>query len=363
MNKKILQEQLPDKWTQDIAASLEFAPLTLRWSLSSGLNRRWDALVKISEDAEQYVTFGVEYNSDASPQRIALASMQAREWAQNDRILPLLVSPFLSEERLIELEKNKISAIDLCGNGIVMAPGQFYVFRSGYPNRFTSSRPLKNIYRRVSSLAARTFLLRHRYAEIRDLQQEIARRGGDVSLPTLSKVICELEQELIVQRSRQPDKPQSRALRLLQPTKLLTNLEASYVFPKIDRSFVGKVAMEPEVLRRALQENARVGGSRMIATGLSSAGRYATLAMENTLYVYTTSLDALLSGLPATATSRFPNLNIQQTQDATAFFDPRPDEDGFPWASALTTYLELMHGEERLQQTATQIRETLLASM
>ena len=180
MCKKVPQVALPDKWTPDLISNLAFTPLKLDWQPCSGTNRDWDALVEIGEVAKASATFGVEYKSDASPQSLAFSAMQIEARAQRDQILPLLVVPYLSEKRLLELEQQKISAIDLCGNGIVRAPGQFYVFRTGYPNRFTSSRPLKNVYRGVSYLAVRTFLLKPRYAEIRELQQQVA--GSDAPL-------------------------------------------------------------------------------------------------------------------------------------------------------------------------------------
>ena len=104
----------------------------------------------------------------------------------------------------------------------------------------------------------------------------------------------------------------------------------------------------------ALQENAQEGNVRLIATGLGSATRYAALSKEHTLYLYTDSLDTMLRNLPTTATNLFPHLSVQQTEDPTVYFDPRPDEDAFPWASPITAYLELMQGGARPRQTAPQ---------
>ena len=56
---------------------------------------------------------------------------------------PFLFLPFLSEQQLQELEQEQISGIDLCGNGVVIVPGKFAVFRSGGKNRFSSSAPIK----------------------------------------------------------------------------------------------------------------------------------------------------------------------------------------------------------------------------
>ncbi len=360
MNKKTPQETLPDSWKSSLMPDQGFAPLTLEWKPVCESNREWDALVDVCGSNGETAQFAALYQRDATPRQVAFTAMQIAARAQSDNVLPLLVVPYLPEERLLELEQKGISALDLCGNGIVRAPGQFYVYRTGYANRFTSSRPLKNIYRGVSSLAARAFLLTPEYTEIRELQQEIIRRGGEVSLPTLSKVLTELEEDVIVKRTRQAGKPQARGVRLLQPARLLSRLEENYAPPKINRSFVGKVVLEPEALRLALQEIAQEGNIRLIATGLGSATRYAALSMEYTLYLYTDSLDSLLQNLPATATNLFPNVNVQQTEDPTVYFDPRPDENGFPWASPITAYLELMQGDARLKQTAPQIKERLL---
>ncbi len=79
--------------------------------------------------------------------------------------------------------------------------------------------------------------------------------------------------------------------------------------------------------------------------------------MEKTLYIYTDNLDRLLQNLSATPTSRFPNLSVQETDDPTVYFDPRPNEGGFAWASpitALTDHAQKRHKTERLVHQAQQ---------
>lgn len=121
--------------------------------------------------------------------------------------------------------------------------------------------------------------------------------------------------------------------------------------------------LDPRALQQALCIAAQRSGVQLIATGIGSAGRYASLAMENTLSVYTDGLESLLQDLSAVPTSRFPNLSIQETDDPTLFFDPRPSEEGFPWAFPITALLEMAHGEQRLAQTAEQVRERLLRAV
>ncbi len=361
MVKKIAEETLPQRWEPRLLPLQSFATLGLEWK-PARLPGEGNPRLRVWNN-EVEAEFLALYLREATPLHLALAATQVVSLARRESLLPLLLVPHLKEEQLLELESQSVSALDLCGNGVLKAEGKFHAFRTGFPNRFTSSRPLKNAYRGISSLVARAFLLQPHYAEIGDLQREIARRGGEVSLSTLSKALTELEADVILQRVPRKEKPQAKSLCLLQPEKLLDRLTQNYEAPKVQRFFIGKVSLEEATLRKLLQTNAKGKGVRLIATGVGSATRYATLAMEATLYVYTDALDALMENLPATPTTRFPNLHIRQTEDATAFFDPRPDEAGFPWASPLTAYLEMKGSEQRLAQSAEQIRTFLLESV
>lgn len=359
MNRKITRLALPIAWRQELVQPLRFPPVRLEWMPVAGDAEPWDALLCVTE-GETRSRFAAFYQRDATPRQIAFEAPRVASLAQQENLLPLLLTPYFSEERLLQLEALQVSGLDLCGNGILMAPGRFTYFRTGYPNRFPNSRPLKNVYRGVSSLVGRAFLLQPKYAEVRELQQEIRRCGGDISLPTISKALRELEEDQVIRRARQEETPQARTLTLLQPDKLLKRLEENYAAPRIRNAFLGKVNIESRALQEALQANVQCFGVRLVATGVGSATRYASIAMENTLTLYTDNLESLLQNLPATSTSRFPNLSVQETDDPTVFFDPRRDEGGFPWASPITAYLEMAQGEPRLALSATQIRERIL---
>jgi hypothetical protein len=71
----------------------------------------------------------------------------------------MVFMPFLTVQQLQDLEREGYSGIDLCGNGVVVAPGTFVVHRSGGKNRFPSSALIKNIYRKNSSMVGRAFFL------------------------------------------------------------------------------------------------------------------------------------------------------------------------------------------------------------
>ncbi|MDD5674993.1 MAG: hypothetical protein PHC61_12555, partial [Chitinivibrionales bacterium] len=56
---------------------------------------------------------------------------------------------------------------------------------------------------------------------------------------------------------------------------------------------------------------------------------------------------------------RFPNLEIIESTDPTDYFDAR-QKNGLWWASPVQSYLELMSGDKRDQETAVQIKSFLL---
>jgi hypothetical protein len=80
------------------------------------------------------------------------------------------------------------------------------------------------------------------------------------------------------------------------------------------------------------------------------------------LSVYCPRLDGLLEKLEGSQTDRFPNLELLETEDETAFFDPRY-EGAFWWASPAQVYLELMAGDKRDRETAEQVRSTIMNNL
>jgi hypothetical protein len=338
---------------------LEFPPLQIYVCERTGASPPapydiFDGVVDIVWDGSSF-RFGAKYTRLSTPKMLDMAIHQAITQAQEKDLHPLITTPYLSEERLRDLERYSVSGIDLCGNGIVVVPGKLFVFRTGAPNRFSSSTPIKNIYRGTSSLVARVFLLRPHYFSVNDLHEEIVGRGGKIALSTVSKALKALEEDLIVGRER-------GAIHLLQPEKLLDRLIANFERPKIERSFSGKVNVDPEVLPAMLVDAAKKQGVRLAATGVGSVGRYAVIAKEDTLSLYCTARDRVLAQVPLAEEMFFPNVELLETEDDMAYFDIRY-EHGYPWASPLQTYLELMTGEKRSRETADQVRRLILQEL
>ena len=275
---------------------------------------------------------------------------------------PLLFLPFFSERQLQDMEQERISGIDLCGNGVLIIPGKYAVFRSGGRNKFSTSAPIKNIYRKNSSIVSRVFLLRSSYATVQEIYLEINQRNllvnrwhkKPISLSTVSKALKTLEEDLIVARKD--------IIQLMQSDKLLEKLGQYYDPLAVKKRARLKVSVDGKTLRELLVKLADMMDLPIIATGMSSVNQYAVMQREDILSIYCPRLEMLLKQLPGNETDRFPNLELLETEDEVLYFDARQKGD-FCWASPVQVYLELMAGDKRDQETAGQVLSLLLREL
>lgn len=258
----------------------------------------------------------------------------------------LLIVPYLSPEALERLTAANVSGIDLSGNGVVIVPGEWFIYRSGAPNRYPTSAPIKNVFRGTSSLVARVFLMRPDFGSVTEVYEEIKRRGGEITLPTVSKALKALQEELIVGRE---DK-----IKLLNPERLLEMLEQNYRRPAGRRKLKGKLGVGRSEGLAKLAANADNNNTQVVG---DDPTRYALMpGGDQSLVVYTPSAETALRGAGFTETGRFPDVEIIETDDQTIYFDRRR-EDGFYWTSPVESYLALRAGGKRERETAEQMRE------
>jgi hypothetical protein len=324
----------------------------------AGVDSRFDALIEASW-GERIAKFAVECKSLSTPKVFQDGLNRLKTSSLPKDCQPLLFLPFLSEWQLQELEQSKVNGVDLCGNGVVVVPEMFSVFRSGQKNRFTSSAPIKNIYRKNSSMVARAFLLRSRYETVQDVWAEINRRNllvkrwdkKAMSLSTVSKALKTLQEDLIISRED--------AIRLLQPDKLLQKLSENFSPPNVKERIRLKVPERIETIGDLLQKESQVLKLPLSASGVSSVGRYAVMQRMDILSVYCPRLDMLIERLSGSQSDRFPNLELIETEDETVYFDGRQEEN-FWWASPVQVYLELMSGDKRDQETAEQVKSYIV---
>jgi hypothetical protein len=315
-------------------------------------NGRADAIILLRWGARTY-RFAAECDRLWTPKALSQLAAQARRFARPPELYPMVVVPYLAEDRLDELQEQGLSGIDLCGNGVVSVPNEILVYRTGRPNRYRWETEIKNVFRGTSSLIPRVFLAKAEYASVQDARSEILERGGNVVLGTVSKVCKALENLLLIERSRGKGGA-ARQLRLIQPDKLLDLLASNYEPPTGGGTLRGKTKLPPEALRDALGR----AKARVIQTGFGSVASYAVMAKEPMQYFYTTDAAATRLALADgfEETDRFANVTFTETKDDTVYFDRRP---GLV-ASPVQTYLELVKGDKRSQETAEQLRRAIL---
>lgn len=313
------------------------------------LGVRPDAVFTVVWSTQRH-SFVVEQKGSSTPRELETAIRQALRYADLSRgqYLPMVVLPYLNPEALERLVATQTSGIDLSGNGVVVVPGRLLVYRTGEKNKFPANTPIRNVYRGTTSLVSRVFFARGSFSSVTEVREEIEHRGGRISLSTVSKALRALQEDLVVGREQ--------GVRLLQPEKLLDLLVRNYRGPEIQRRVSGRLQTLPSTLRK-LAENARALGLP-VAADLPS--RYVVMpSSEETIAIYTPSIDELLGDVALQETTRFPNVILLETRDQTIYFDRR-EEDGFFWLSPLGTYLELSTGGKREREAARQVRDDLL---
>lgn len=293
----------------------------------------------------------------STPKEIAAAIVAAKQASKPPRCYPLVLAPYLPESQLRLLEEQQVSGIDLSGNTLIVVPDEILVCRTGAPSKFRRAGVIKNVYRRNSSIVARAFLLKPQFNSISELMEEITSRGGSVTQATVSKVCSSLDQDLVIERTK-GKLPRTRSLRLIQPEKLLELVTVNYAQPLIKVRLSAKSPLAPEQFCRRIRQWGRETGERAVLTGSSSADQYAVMAREPIQSFYCSNLETLLKrfGSQLEETSRFSNVELLETDEDFVYFDARDDGT----ASPVQTYVELMRGDKREQETAEQVRKAVL---
>ena len=318
--------------------------------------RASDYRVTIGWEGRQW-EFTASVATRSTPRVVEEAVRQAARDAAESGLRPMVLVPYLSEQRTADLELHGVSGIDLCGNGLVLVPGQVMLRRTGRPNRFPESGRSKFAYRGVTSLVSRAFLRRTQYSSVGEIRDEIGAGGCAVALSTVSKALSRMSEDLIVERS-------DGMIRLIQPDKLLDALLASHTPPKTEREVMLKSALGlGEFFGLARGAHASRSLMRMVLSGGASQNRYAAGLRSDTPVLYVDDLDELKrrigdSWMPV---DRFEDLRIVETGDVTPFFDARQAADGVCHASPVQAYLELATGgDKRDSDMAAQVRARIM---
>jgi hypothetical protein len=288
---------------------------------------------------------------------LAEAAQQLRE-KHGPKVLPLLVTPYLSERALAKLAEQKISALDLCGNGLLVAPPNLLILRSGAKDTTRSaSLPIYDASN-VSTLVPRVLFSEHAFPTATAMLEAcharmmpLEHKPLPLTLPTVSKALRELDDELITGR-------RGRKRYLRDPVRLLEHLQRSFRLPPAQPVQFKTTLSVQETWARLHDLRPR---SRFVVTGRGSAVNYVGLAGPERLQLYVSDLVNVQQALEAKSTRAFPNLELTQTDDEAPYFDAR-EQVGVLWSSPLQCYLELTRigSDPREQDVAERLRAKLV---
>lgn len=309
-----------------------------------------DAFLSLGWEGDD-VPFAAEYKDVRDLRTLRSASVQARRWAAESARQPLVVVPYLSDDWLAYLRAERMNGIDLSGNGCICVPKRWSWFQKGSQNRFRQATRSREPYRGKSALVGRVLLSQPRFRNLADLQSEIQRRQGSLSLGQISKVLTALQEDLVVEKA-------DNGVRLVAPERLLDSLVDGYGPPTAVQQVDLKADVGPElfatIVAGASQAKARVAGYDP-ARFVIAPEPYERIVV----YIEPRGFTNVSLMFQSEVSRRFANISLRAVEDPTVFFDT-VEEGGFRWCSRLETYLQLMQGGKREQEVAGPLRVQIL---
>ena len=340
----------------DRYAPLVINRLTEQVRLPAGC--RFDAVIEFSIQNGPSFEAVAEITSVSTPQMILasarlLAVCIAIEKVQN--MVPLVIAPYIGAKQAKILADMGISWIDLSGNVCVRVSNQIYIERSGKPNRFPDTAPIKKIFQGTSSLVSRALLLKpDGFESVNDICNFITDRNPKVTLSTVSKVLKSLEGELLINRSRS-------LISVPDPEKLLEKLAEGY-------------RNSTERKRRNTYRFA-IGNIQQLSAGVVgvckdylACGLYAAqikgLAATDTITIIVKDIEQFRKKadeklVSITADAEFGNVIITETSDPGVWFNPGWQEIDSV-VDDIELYLEMMVDTPRGPKIAEQLKRRIL---
>jgi len=351
--------------TKDLLPPLQCDSVLTDHEDLGGADAMLTALIKGS--LERFL-FLVEVKSKSSPQTIhsAIAQIKSYHKRRNDpEMHPMIVVPYLSEERLHELEEAGVSGIDLCGNGVINIPERLTIFRTGNENQHPESRPVSNPFQGKTAMVARAFLKdpvvlgretvyvpkSKKFETLRELRQNVMKDGITISLSQVSKAVAALEEERLIGS-------QGRAIYLLDPDEILERLARAWK-PTIHR----KISLKVSEGRKALSQLNKSDSLKWCITGESSVGHHMPFARGGPIRVAVSDLteaERLLEG-EFEPVPNFADIELWETDEPGFFFQTEVDSQ-IHWASLIQTWIELRNGDPRQKDVAREVHNLIIPS-
>jgi len=300
---------------------------------------------------DRSLLFLIQVKTVVTPKAIVEAGKQLKAASEPLGLQPMLIYPYLSEERLLKIDEDGLNALDMNGNGTIRT-SELSMWRSGHPNQFKERTKPRNPYRGDSSVFARCFLLRNQFESLTELREfatsksPLKRRDGEsegLALATASRALHALEEFLVVVREQ-------RRIRLIDKSTLLDGLKKNFRQPEGNR-ILGRTSLAPREIWARLEAEGAEGSFASVATGISSAATYRAISGVMVLSLYVTDLTTAKELIPVDEGRAFANIELIEERRPLVYFDARKEADG-DWSSPIQCWLELANGGPREQEAS-----------
>ena len=317
-----------------------------------GRDYRVDARVGLSHGEIGYELI-IEVKSNGAPRFVRYGVYQLQSYLahlrQSDevdggqRLIPMLVSPYLSPESRAICTDHNVAYLDLVGNAH-LAFGDVYIDRAVAGKPKSEIRALRSIFARKAAAIVRVMLREpHRAWRVTDLAKQANASLGHVS--NVRKILL----------AREWIESQDDGVVLVQPDVLLKTWRESYRRPtgrrisgythlhgkQLDDRLSGELNSYPEHPRAIYSLNSA-------AQWLAAYGRGGTYSF----YADEPGAQLLRETLKLTPAARGANVILSIPIDESPFDDAIQPRSGIFCTSPITTYLDLWNGNDRDRESA-----------
>ena len=301
----------------------------------------------------------VEIIAVATPQNILMGTRQLASYIANDKEpdrVPLLVGPYIGTKQAKILAEKGISWLDLSGNMSIRVSNRIYIERTGKPNRFPDTAPIKKIFQGTSSLVSRALLLQPEgFSSLYEMVDFINDRNAKITLSTVSKVLKSLEEDLLVTKSK-------KLIYVTNAERLLERLAVSYV------NSTERKASETYRFATDKPDEIFVAFDERLSIDYVACGFYAAqikgLAVTDKITIFVRSMEsvnraAVRNQIQITPDAEFGNVSIIESKDPGVWFNA-DIKLRKAIVDDIELYLEMMVDTPRGPRIAEQLKRRIL---
>lgn len=323
-------------------------------------NKVWaDAVVKFSiENGPSFMAL-VEIKSIANPNSMLQTCKAFREMLNRKNrsdLVPIIIAPYIGRRQAQILADEDISWIDLSGNMRIKAPN-LYIERTGKPNKFPDTAPIRKIFQSTSSLVSRALLLEPEgFSSLNKIVDFINSRNAKITLSTVSKVLNSLEQQLLADKSR-------LLIRARDPEKLLDSLTEGYINSterKMRKIYKFSVNNFENFFFNLFAQQIDYAACGFYAAKLKG------LAVTNETTIFVKDIEQVRKAseyskykVKFISDAEFGNLTITETNDPCVWFNVSKQPNNAV-VDDIELYLEMMTATPRGPEIAKQIKQQIL---